>query len=89
MARSKSTENKSSENKLESDLDHAYSFAPSVKHERSATEQAIVDRYFEQTKQHAPQLKVSHGDGIVKIGADHRDPQLGTVLLMDALGTAK
>ena len=87
MARTKSTERNLSENSKPLESDHAEVSPPSVKHERSATEQAIVDRYFERTKQHAPQLKVSHGDGIVKIGADHRDPQLGTVLLMNAFGT--
>jgi hypothetical protein len=73
MARTKSTESTSSENS---------------KHERSPAEQAAVATYFERAKQHAPQLKVSHDDGIVKIAPDHRDPELGTVLLMNALGTA-
>jgi hypothetical protein len=81
MARTKSTESTS--------LDHAQALPPAKKYQPTPAEQAVLDQYRERAKQQlAPEFKVSYGDGIVKIGPDHRDPQLGTVLLMNALGTA-
>ena len=79
MARTKSTESTS--------LDHAEASPPSKKYEPTPAEQAILDKY-QDRKNPVPELKVKHGDGFVKIGVDHPHNQTGTVLLMDAIGTA-
>jgi hypothetical protein len=80
MARTKSTESKSP--------DHAEASPPSKKYEPTPTERVILDKYRERTKQQpVPELKVTHGDGVVKIGVDHPHNETGTVMMMDAIGT--
>jgi len=77
MARTKSTESKAL----------AEASLPARKYEPSASERAILDKYHDR-KNPVPELQVTHGDGVVKIGVDHPHIETGTVVLMDSLGTA-
>jgi hypothetical protein len=59
------------------------------KYEPTPVEQAILEKYREHRKQNpSPLLKVTHVSGNLKIEINHPDYKLGTVLAMNAVGTA-
>jgi hypothetical protein len=84
MARTKSSESKSSEN--------AEALPPSKKYEPTQEEQLVLNRHLERKKQHpapAETYKITHDSSgnLKSIEINHPDPDVGRTLAMDALGT--
>ncbi len=70
-------------NRKEKIRDLAKSYEPTP-HERAALE---AYRIQEEESPLAPRLRVTENDGATKICPDHPEPSVGSVLLMEALGT--
>src|SRR5258708_8431452 len=70
-------------NRKEKIRDLAQSYEP-TRHERAALE---AYRIREEESRLAPRLRVTENDGATTICPDHPEPSVGSVLLMEALGT--